>query len=104
MAPERNLWYSSPDFKAVSKAFSSEITALLFMLHMALMLCLFSLSPRKITLGFGSEAKNETNCQLPEVESSGDLAKMLMPTMEPFESRDSGELPGRKIGLMISKL
>ena len=74
------------------------------MLHMALMLCLLSLSPRKITLGFGSEAKNETNCQLPEVESNGDLAKMLMPTIEPFESRDSGELPGRKIGLMILKL
>ena len=71
---------------------------------MALMLCLLSLSPRKITLGFGSEARNETNCQLPEVESNGDFAKMLMPTMEPFESRDSGELPGRKIGLMISKL
>ena len=29
---------------------------------------------------------------------------MLMPTIEPFESRDSGELPGRKMGLMISKL
>ena len=71
---------------------------------MALMLCLLSLSPRKITLGFGSEAKNETNCQLPEVESNGDLAKMLMPTMDPFESRDSGELPGKKIGLMILKL
>ena len=73
------------------------------MLHMALMLCLLSLSPRKITLGFGSVAKNETNCQLPEVESNGDFAKMLIPTIEPFESRDSGELPGRKIGLMGEK-